>query len=189
MSSIAFCGNCGARLYIAGRANSKHVYGCTARVRGIPASTGRRPAPTVGITELDTQVGEWFLARYGMGEVIRKIYDPGTGYAAQIKELEAARKRLRDDRKADLYDSDDDAEWFRTEYKRLGEEITALSALPERRPGIRMKGIGRTIAQDWEKADEARRREMLTEFEVRVVLHPLGHAPRVAFAGMKAPEG
>jgi site-specific DNA recombinase len=189
LSGIAFCGNCGARLYIAGRANSKHAYGCTARVRGIQSSADCRPAPTIGITELDTQVEEWFLARYGAGEVMRKIYDPGTGYAAQIKELEAARKRLRDDRKAGLYDAPDDAEWFRTEYKRLGEEITALNALPERKPGMRMKGIGRTVAQEWEKADDARRREMLTEFEVRVVLHPTGHNPRVAITGIEVPEG
>jgi hypothetical protein len=124
---------------------------------------------------------------------MRKVYDPGTGHAAQVAELEAARKRLRDDRKAGLYDSDDDAEWYRTEYKRLGEEITALKALLpfERKPGIRTVGTGRTIAQEWEKAkaDDARRREMLTEFEVRVVLHPLGHAPRVAITGMEAPEG
>jgi hypothetical protein len=26
---------------------------------------------------------------------------------------------------------------------------------------------------------------MLSEFEVRVVLHPLGHEPRVAFTGME----
>jgi hypothetical protein len=141
------------------------------------------------VATLDAQAGTWFLARYGAGEVMRKVYDPGTGHAAQIAELEAARKRLRDDRKAGLYDSDDDADWFRTEYKCLGEEITALKALPEREPGIRAVGTGRTIAQDWEEADDARRREMLTEFEVRVVLHPLGHAPRVAITGLEIPEG
>jgi site-specific DNA recombinase len=189
LSGIAFCGNCGARLYIAGRPNSRHAYGCTARVRGIPASAGCKPAPTMDITVLDAHVSEWFLARYGAGEVMRKIYDPGTGHAAQIAELEAARKRLRDDRKSGLYDDPDDAEWYRTEYKRLGEEISVLRALPERKPGIRSKGTGRTIAQEWEKADDARRREMLTEFEVRVVLHPLGRAPRVAITGMEIPEG
>ena len=139
---------------------------------------------------LDAQTGEWFLARYGAGEVMRKVYDPGTGHAAQIKELEAARRRLRDDRNAGLYDSADDAEWYRTEYKRLGEEITVLGALPERKPGMRTKGTGRTIAQDWEKADDVRRREMLAEFEVRVALHPKEHDPRVAITGMEiSPDG
>ena len=192
LSGVAFCGNCGARLYIAGRANSRHAYGCTARVRGIPASAGCKPAPTMGITELDAYAGAWFLARYGAGDVMRKIYDPGTGHAAQIAELEATRKRLRDDRNAGLYDSADDAEWYRTEYKKVGEEIAALRTLPERKPGIRTVPTGRTIAQEWELADDARRREMLAEFEVRVVLHPTGHSPRVAITGMEivpdAPE-
>jgi len=44
---------------------------------------------------------------------------------------------------------------------------------------------GRTVAQEWDKADDARRREMLAEFEVRVVLHPTGYAPRVAITGME----
>lgn len=194
LSGVAFCGNCGWRLYLTGRRSGGNggyagAYGCTARVRGIRSSAGCKPAPTIGVADLDAQAGEWFLARYGAGEVMRKIYDPGTGHAAEIAELEAARKRLRDDRQAGLYDDPDDAGWYRTEYKRIGEEITALRALPERKPGIRTRGTGRTIAQEWEKADDARRREMLTEFEVRVVLHPLGHAPRVAITGIAVPEG
>ncbi len=54
-------------------------------------------------------------------------------------------------------------------------------------------GTGRTIAQEWEKADDARRREMLTEYEVRVVLHqvlhPIGRVWRVAITGIETPEG
>ena len=33
------------------------------------------------------------------------------------------------------------------------------------------------------------RREMLAEFEVRVVLHNAGHEPRVAITGIEPPEG
>ena len=116
---------------------------------------------------------------------MRKVYDPGSGHAAQIAELEATRTRLREDRQAGLYDSAEDAEWYRTEYRRLGEEITALTALPERKPGMRLVPAGRTIAQEWDAADNARRREMLAEFEVRVVLHPMEHEPRVAVTGME----
>ena len=116
---------------------------------------------------------------------MRKVYDPGTGHAAEIAELEAARKRMRGDRQAGLYDDAAGTEWFRAEYKRIGGEITALKALPERQPGMRLVPAGRTVAQEWENADDARRREMLSEFEVRVVLHPLGHDPRVAFTGME----
>jgi DNA invertase Pin-like site-specific DNA recombinase len=187
LSGIAFCGNCGARLYLTGKRAAPAgygAYGCTGRVRGIRASAACKPAPTIGVASLDTQAGEWFLARYGAGEVMRKIYDPGTGHGAQAAELEAARRRLREDRQAGLYDGADDAEWFRAEYARLGEDIAALRALPERQPGMRMVPAGRTISQEWDAADDAGRREMLAEFEVRVVVHPLGHAPRVAITGM-----
>jgi site-specific DNA recombinase len=190
LSGVVFCGNCGARLYITGRrASNGFGYGCNARVRGIRASADCKPAPVMSVTALDALTGEWFLGRYGAGEVMRKIYDPGTGHASQIAELEATRKRLRDDRQAGLYNDADDAEWYRTEYRRLGEEITSLKVLPERKPGMRMVPAGRTIAQEWAVADGARRREMLAEFEVRVVLHPVGHDPRFAVTGMEIPDG
>src|ERR1700683_1930726 len=114
------------------------------------ARLGRaRPPPAMAPTAADALASGWFLARYGSGEVMRKIYDPGTGHAAQIAELEATRTRLREDRQAGLYDDADDADWFRTEYRRLVEEIAALKALPERKPGMRIVPTGRTIAQEW----------------------------------------
>jgi DNA invertase Pin-like site-specific DNA recombinase len=190
LSGIAFCGNCGARLRITGqRADLGHAYGCNARTRGIPASAGCKPAPTMTISVLDAQVSEWFTARYGAGELMRQEWDAGTGHAAQIAELEATRARLRTDRNAGLYDEPDDAEWYRTQYKRLGEEIKSLRALPQRKPGMVTVPAGRTVAQEWAGADQARRREMLAEFEVRVVLHPRGHAPRVAVTGMEIVPG
>jgi site-specific DNA recombinase len=190
LTGVAFCGNCGARLHVTGRGPTRYAYECTARIRGIRTSAECKPAPAIAITAADALVSEWFLARYGSGEVMRKIYDPGTGRAAQIAELEATRTRLREDRQAGLYDDADGADWFRTEYRRLGDEITALKALPERKPGMRTVPTGRTIAGEWREADNVRRREMLAEFEVRVVLHPTGHEPRVAITGMEiSPEG
>jgi site-specific DNA recombinase len=192
LSGIGFCGNCGARLYLTGRRAGANggAYGCTGRVRGIRSSAGCKPAPAIGVDMLDAQTAAWFLARYGAAEVMRKVYDPGTGHAAQIAELEATQTRLRDDRQAGLYDSPKDSGWYRAEYQRLGDEIAGLRALPDRKPGMRSVGTGRTVAQDWEKGDSARRREMLAEFEVRVVLHPTGHDPRVAFTGIDdTPEG
>jgi len=82
LTGAAFCGNCGARLHVEGRGGSRHAYSCTARIRGIRASAGCRPAPSMALTAVDALVSEWFLTRYGSGEVMRKIYDPGTGHAA-----------------------------------------------------------------------------------------------------------
>ncbi|WP_236047230.1 recombinase family protein [Streptacidiphilus fuscans] len=187
LSGVSWCGNCGARLYIAGRsAGQPASYGCTGRVRGIPASQDCQPAPMMAVPMLDQAVAEWFVKEYGAGEVMAKVYDPGTGYASEIKELEASRARLREDRAAGLYDEPDDAQWFRTRYAELGKEITELRSQPERAPGMRMVPTGKTIAQAWADAeDDAVRREMLNEYDVRVVLHPVGAKRRYSVTGVR----
>lgn len=179
LSGIAVCGQCGARLYLSGSRRDGFAYGCTGRVRGLPASQHCKPAPSVGVGLLDARAGEWFLAEYGWDEVMDRVWDPGDGHAAGIKDLEAARSRLRADRLAGLYDAADDAAWFQREYRRMGDEIAGLRALPERKPGFREVPTGRTVADDWEAADGAGRREMLAERGVRVVVRPRGDGERV----------
>ncbi len=152
-------------------------------MRGLQTAEGCKPAPTIGVHLLDREVTGWFLGRHGAGEVMTKIYDPGSSHASEMAELEAARRRLRDDRQAGLYDTPADADWYRSEYQRIGHDITALKALPERKPGIREVPAGKTIGQEWEAADNARRREMLAEFEVRAVVYPRRHDPRVVITG------
>ncbi len=143
----------------------------------------------MALAAADALVSEWLLARYGSGG--GHAEDLRSGDRARGADRGAGgRARLREDRQAGLYDSAEDAEWFRTEYRRLGEEIAALKALPERKPGMRLVTTGRTLAQEWDAADNARRREMLAEFEVRAVVHPTGHEPRLAITGMEiSPNG
>ncbi|WP_367132290.1 MULTISPECIES: recombinase family protein [Streptomyces] len=189
LSGISFCGNCGQRLYIAGRTGPQHAYGCTARVRGVPASAKCKPAPTISIPVLDQQVEEWFLAEYGSHQVTHRVYDPGTGYAARIAEIESDRTRLRSDRQAGLYESESDTEWFRAEYARMTQEIAELKKLPERPAGMRRVPTGRTVEDDWNAAaDSVARREMLTEFDVRVTLHPRGAKHRIRIAGIDSEQ-
>ena len=76
---------------------------------------------------LEKATTDWFLETYGHLPLFNRVYDAGTGHAARIAELTADRKRLRDDRKAGLYNSPDDAEWYRTEYNAMGAEIDAIN--------------------------------------------------------------
>ncbi|MFD7131281.1 recombinase family protein [Streptomyces sp. NPDC059894] len=185
LADIAFCGSCGERLIV----NGQKGYGCTARVRGIVTSKHCKPAPTMKIQRLDAEVEKWFLAEYGSGQVMKKDFDPGTSYAAQIADLEADRKRLREDRRAGLYDAEDDAEWFRTEYARMGKEIEELKKLPERPAGMKMIPTGRSVADEWRDAfDDAVRRELLNEFGVRVELFSLQAGERVKITGTNVYE-
>jgi DNA invertase Pin-like site-specific DNA recombinase len=183
LSGVAYCGTCGLRLKVSSNA-TKVTYICNGRSTGVVSSQHCKPAPIMRAHLLDREVTTWFLARYGAGQVMRREYDPGTGYAARITELEADRRRLREDRSAGLYDADDDAAWFRTEYARMGREITELKALPDRAPAMRMMPTGQTVADVWHAApDDAARREMLTSYDVRVTLHPSSAAQRFHITG------
>lgn len=182
------CGGCGRRLYILPGTGNQPRYGCNGRVRGIPSSQHCKPAPTIAVPVLDAIAEEWFLSRYGEGEIMEKVFDPGTGHAARIAEVEANRKRLRDDRAAGLYDEPDDAQWYRTQYARLGEEIKELRALPERPASMRLVPTGQTVAEKWQAApDDAARREMLAEYNIRVTLYPTTAENRVRITGMTVP--
>ncbi|PYC77476.1 recombinase family protein [Streptomyces tateyamensis] len=186
LSGRAFCGNCDQRLYVLGRAGGlTSQYGCNGRVRGVPASADCRPAPTMLIPECDQKVAAWFLAEYGHIQQYRKEYDPGTGHAARIADLEADRRRLRGDRAAGLYDSADDEAWFRREYARMGAEIDRLRVLPDRPAGMRWVRLDQTVGEQWlAAADDAARREMLAQYEVRVTLKPVGSPLRVHVTGV-----
>ncbi|NEA77210.1 recombinase family protein [Streptomyces sp. SID13588] len=185
LSGLAQCGNCGSRIYVAGSSNGGYRYGCQARQRGFPPPPPCKPAPRMKGDDLDNQVTDWFLARYGSGQVMRREFDAGTGYGARIADLKADRLRLREDRKAGLYDDADDAEWYRSEYARMGREIAEFKALPERPPGMHLVPTGQTIADAWHAAqDDAARRELLNNYEVRVKLFPRGAEERVQITGV-----
>jgi site-specific DNA recombinase len=179
----AWCGCCGQVLYVGGPREAS-TYGCTGRVRGIIASAQCKPAPSIGVAELDAQVSAWFVKTYGAGEVMKKVWDAGTGHAAQVADLTAARTRLQSDRDAGLYDEPDQAAWYQARHRSLTEEIKALRAKKDRKPGMIEISTGRTIGQEWQEADSARRREMLAEFNVRVVINAKKTAARPA-AGTK----
>lgn len=149
LSGRAYCGNCSRALYIYGRKGQNNSYGCDGRALGVIASKDCAPAPNMSVPKLNKIVTEWFLGKYGSGHLMKHQYDPGTGYAVRIAELEADRKGLRDDRSAGLYDSEGDAEWYRREYARMGREIAELKKLPERPAGMRMVPTGKTVADEW----------------------------------------
>jgi site-specific DNA recombinase len=187
LSGVAVCGNCGRNLHVGSRGNGLQ-YLCRGRFAGHPESVNCKPAPAMLLHVLDEQVTMWFLARYGVGQIMRQEFDPGTGYAARIAELQADRERLRADRAAGLYDEPDDEQWFRSEYARMGREIQELKTLPDRPAGMHWMPTGQTVAQAWHEApDDAARRELLAEFDVRVTLWSRNAARRFEITGMSLP--
>ncbi|MFF2658683.1 recombinase family protein [Kitasatospora sp. NPDC058032] len=183
MSGLSTCGNCATRLYTVGQKGAV-AYGCTGRVRGLPQSQACRPAPTMALHQMDSRSEEWFLNTYGDLEEVKRIYDPGTGFAAQIVTLKADRNRLLKDREAGVYDDPEREAWFYERNRQLGEQIKELAALPDREPGMRMMPTGRRIADVWQVAsDDVAKRELLAEFGVQVVLNPRGAKNRLVITG------
>jgi site-specific DNA recombinase len=178
LSGVAFCGNCGARLKV-GKQDGRLRYLCTGRVDGYPASANCKPAPGMYLDLLDRAVGEHFLGNFGSYPLMRREFDPGTGYAARISDLQADRERLRADRETGLYDSPEDTAWFRQVYAAKGREIAELSALPDRPPAMRWVPSEETISDRWHAApDDTARRELLSLYHVKVVLYSAASKPR-----------
>jgi hypothetical protein len=178
LSGRAMCATCRAPLYLSGRPLQ---YRCTGRVRGLPGSQHCKPSPGMLVTKLDDAVASYFLAEFGDKPLMMRKFDEGTSYGSQITELEAYRRRLRDDRAAGMYDAPDDVEWYREAYASCGAELETLRALPEQPSGMRWVPTGETLADQWAKAagDVRRRREILATYGVSVLLWPNGSTLRM----------
>jgi hypothetical protein len=178
LSGRVFCPTCKTRLYVGStgpKGNRRILYHCTGRVLGLPNSQGCKPAPSMEAAKLERIVAEKFLAKWGDKRLLRREFDPGTGYAARIAELERDRARLESDRAAGIYDRPADEVRFYENHKRMSAEIDALSALPDRPASMRWLPTGQRLADQWNGArDDAERREILAAYRVRVVLYPTG---------------
>ncbi|MFJ5234739.1 recombinase family protein [Kitasatospora sp. NPDC088391] len=187
LPNVAVCGCCTVRLY---RTSTSHKSGiipawaCKARTDGLLGSE-KCPQPSAPIAEMDEFAERRFLTEFGPAEFTERVWEPGNGVAQRIADLEADRERLRADRAAGLYDDQDDAEWYRREYARMGAELREAKATPEKPAGWYSVPTGRTVASEWEKADIVGRRELLEEFAVKILLFPargpLKREPRMQF--------
>ncbi len=121
--------------------------------------------------------------------MMRREYDPGTGIAAKIAKISSDRTRLQEDRSAGLYESPEDAQWFRNEYARMTREIEELREMPDRTPGMRLVPTGKTVEDEWrECTSNAARREILLGFDVRVALYSKKADRRIIITGANVAE-
>jgi site-specific DNA recombinase len=172
LSGRVYCGNCGHKLYCSARSYETR-YVCTTRVRGVPGCEHCKPGPSMLAAPLEKFVTERFLKIWGPTPLLRRDFDPGTGYAARIAELERDRERLERDRAAGLYERPDDEARYYTNHKRMSAEIDELSALPDRPAALLWKPTGQIVADQWEAAeDDGERREILATYGIKVTLYP-----------------
>ena len=176
LAGLVFCGTCKERLYVSvsqRREGNELRYICNGRARGLPKCQHCKPAPSMSAAKLERIVEEKFLANWGATPLLRRVFDPGTGYAARIAELKRDRERLERDRAAGLYDRPEDEARFYANHKRMSAEIDELSALPERPASVELVPTGQRVADQWQAADDdAERREILNTYGIKVTLYP-----------------
>lgn len=173
VSEVTECGKCGYRMYRTGRPVAMT---CKSRLQGL---TDCKPSPTILVSTLEQSVTSNFLTDFGHHMFMEMVYDPGNGNEEALSGARAARKRLRDDREAGLYDDEEDAEWFQSRYASLTSEIKKLAAEPVRPAGMVSRPTGRTVEMEWNSAaDDGVRRGLLQEFGVTIKVWPDGHEPR-----------
>lgn len=201
MMGLSWCGVCGHRMYVdqpKRLADGSWCLGvkCKAQQKGYPhaianhsKTDAERAAPFFLMRELEGMAVERFLADYGDHMRWEQAFDPGNDTAAQLAEAEAQAKRLREDRKAGLYDSEEDAEWFRSEYKKVSAEIAEFKAVPQRRACVYWRPSGVTVAELWEKAEtSAAKRELMASYGFRAEIFPTSAAKRIVFSYNLDPE-
>lgn len=177
LSGFVECGTCKQKMYVGStgpKGQTRVLYHCTGRIWGFPESQGCKPAPSMEAAKLEKIVAEKFLANWGGTPLFRREFDPGTGYAARIAELERDRGRLERDREAGIYDRPADEARYYENHKRMSAEIDALAALPERPASMTPVFTGQRVADQWREAgdDNTQRREILATYCVRVFLYP-----------------
>lgn len=176
LSGRVVCGTCGQKMYVGStgpKGKTRVLYHCTGRILGFPESQSCKPAPSMEAAKLEEIVTEKFLATWGDTPLLRRQFNPGTGHAARIAELERDRERLASDRAAGLYDRPADEARFRENFTRMGAEIDRLAALPDRPASMEWVPIGQRVSDQWHNAiDDAERRVILATYGIKVVLYP-----------------
>jgi site-specific DNA recombinase len=193
LSGISTCGQCGHRAYIDSH-DKRHEdgspvegYTCRARTKGFPHAEHCTPAPFIEISELDQMAEVRFLELFGAQREYEVVYDEGSDTTARLAEVEAERTRLRDDRNAGLYDDQDDAEWYRAQYKQLTEQFRELKATPKRAAGMFWRPTGTTVADRWNAATtSAERRSMMASFDFHAEIFHATAPTRVVFTANDA---
>lgn len=165
---VAFCA-CGAPLYRqAGRKyesgkRGPDYYFCGAR---IPAPNRH---PDIHVTELDGRVSESLMRVHGETQLRQRVTIPGSDHTAELDEVNRSLADLQADRyERGLFRGDDGSRRFAAMMTRLEAKRETLAALPHEPARTEWVPTGETVAQRWDKSDEAERGYMLRRLGVRV---------------------
>lgn len=172
---VLYCGECGRKMHQqhSGRTDKKSGKSWLLlywRCRGTSS------APSTCRNMIRQDVIEAYLDEQMQGEIIgshpvlEPVVIPGSGYAAEIEQLD------QDIRDLDPADPD-----FLAHVTRLHTERARLAALPGEPERVIMRPTGETFAERWPTLDRAGRRQFLLDHQVRITL-PKAARPSIFLA-------
>jgi site-specific DNA recombinase len=169
---VVKCGVCGKNM----RQRSQTTPGGVTH-RYYVCGASPRPCPGVSViaAAAEERVEQAFLETHAERKVKARIWRDGSDHSAELDQTNRTIDRLREDRLIGLYDSPEDEQTFRQQMKTLIAKRDELAALPIVRAGWVEVETDETYAAVWPGATPEERRKMLTDAEIRLMVHKPNH--------------
>ncbi|MFC5956720.1 recombinase family protein [Streptomyces pratens] len=178
---VALCAVCGGNLKRSnGGKNQPDLV--VLRCRGTLAE----PHPNVSVRDeaLSELMNRYVDLHLGGMPATERVYRPGNRTGADLERMRAYLTELEEDRKADMYTTDEARARFRRQYRETSERIAELESAPDEEPGWVDVGTGERHADQWERWNAEERGNWLRLMDVTVKIS----APEVKRAVVKLDE-
>jgi DNA invertase Pin-like site-specific DNA recombinase len=151
-------------MYVAVGRGDQRYYRCGTRSQYGKAMCAGRGIPQEAT---DAWVSEWVLRTFGQTPLQNRTWVEGNETEAEIARLTDALQGLLDDRAAGLFASERGLQEYRAMYSALEAQRSAQEALPVTPSGWHLEPSGETLADRWEKLDQAGRNDLLRSVQIR----------------------
>ncbi|MGB5794529.1 MAG: recombinase family protein [Mycolicibacter algericus] len=161
LAGVLFCYRCDAPMY------SQKMAG---REYGYYRCSGRPKCQALSI-RADTALGfveERLLYEIGGVERQERVYTPGSDHSEALAGVRAAIDAARREKDLGLYDGEEDEYLSRLE--RLVSRRRELEALPAEPAGFRLRGLGETYAQAWQRMTPSERRTLMLDNGIKATM-------------------
>ena len=170
----AFCALCGERMYMRNQGARPKLglpaysyYGCRSAWGYLNHETKatRCKARGVSLPDLEATVERMLMANVGDLLVLKEVVRAGESHR---EELQAAQAALADLLERAAGKPEAVQVIYRAQIEAVEARVAKLAAMPETEERIELASTGMTYRQIWERADQAERRRLVTESDIRV---------------------
>ncbi|MFE6494136.1 recombinase family protein [Streptomyces sp. NPDC057748] len=166
LQPVLRCGVCDASM------TQTVAHGRTGLKCAQPNENRHRPSPFIRADDLTAWVNEQMTVRFGGLRVTENVWHPGGSTRQERAEVAASITRLREDRKAGMYDGAEDEAEFRTAMTALLARRKVLDGQPDIEPHWETVDTGRTFGAAWASAPLPARTGMMANAGLVVRIDP-----------------